>query len=545
MAYIPEKETELLWWRDGVIYQIYPRSFMDTNGDGIGDLKGIISRLDYLAQLGVSAIWLSPISPSPDFDFGYDVSDYKDVDPKYGTLEDYKELIRKAHEHNIRVILDLVLNHTSTSHPWFVESAKPDPNEYSDYYLWQPGKNGKRPPNNWISLFTQKNGWEYVPERDQYYFHMFAKQQADLNWRNPNVYREMMDVFRFWLDLGTDGFRLDVFNLYFKDASFRSNPERFNLIPFNRQEHIYDTDQAEMAGVVRDIRSILNEYPQRYVVGEQFLSKEGNLNRYSGDGKLHAMFDFDFTHSPWNASSYRKIIAGVEAKAGNSSWPTYVLNNHDTTRSATRFGLGEFDERLKQAAALTLFLRGTPFLYYGEEIGMRETELKRNELMDPVGKNFYPFHKGRDGCRSPMQWNSQTNAGFSSGKPWNKLHPNFPERNVNAMIHDPNSLWIFYRDAIQQRKNHKALQTGDLTLLDQKNETVLSFLRRYKNQIALVAINFSQIPATFSLADITSPFKWNGTFSNKPLQDPSPEAKTIRLEGEQIALFHGKIGNLA
>lgn len=543
MAYIPDKETEVLWWRDGVIYQIYPRSFMDTNGDGIGDLKGIIAKLDYLASLGISGIWLSPVSPSPDFDFGYDVSDYKDIDPKFGTLDDYRELIEQAHQRNIKVILDLVLNHTSTKHPWFIESARSSSNPYTDYYLWRKAEKGKRFPNNWVSLFSQKSGWEAVPEREESYFHMFAREQADLNWRNPQVYREMIDVFRFWLDLGTDGFRLDVFNLYFKDAQFRDNPFKCSLVPFNRQEHIYDTDQPEMVPAVKEIRSILNAYPQRYVIGEQFLSKTGNQRLYCGDDKLHAMFDFDYTHSAWNANEFRKIIEKVEAESRDSTWPTYVLNNHDTVRSASRFGLGEFDERLKQAAAMTLFLRGTPFIYYGEEIGMRETTLRKNKLMDPVGKALWPFHKGRDGCRAPMQWNNQSNSGFTSGVPWNALHPDFPERNVNAMIHDPQSLLSFYRDAILQRKNHRTLQVGDLTLLDKKNEFVLSFLRRHKNRVALIAVNFSQLPAAFSLTEISGTVVWNGTFSNKPLKEIRAEARSVRLEGEQIALFHGRISD--
>ncbi len=243
-SFIPEKKNPSLWWRDGVIYQIYPRSFADDNGDGIGDLKGIISKLDYLADLGISAIWLSPVFPSPDFDFGYDVADYKGIDPKFGTMADYQALLNEAHNRGIRVIMDLVLNHTSTSHPWFIEARKSQDNPFHDYYLFQPAQGKKRKPNNWISLFTQRSAWEYVPECDSYYYHMFAKEQADLNWRNPAVYAEMMDIFRFWTEMGTDGFRLDVFNLYFKDAEFRDNPRKWNFAPFHRQQHLYDGDQA-------------------------------------------------------------------------------------------------------------------------------------------------------------------------------------------------------------------------------------------------------------------------------------------------------------
>lgn len=542
-TYYPEKDKEFCWWRDGVVYQIYPRSFADSNGDGIGDLKGIISKLDYLEELGVSAIWLSPVSPSPDYDFGYDVSDYYGIDPKFGTLDDYKELLRQAHSRDIRVILDLVLNHSSIEHPWFKASQESRDNPYSDYYLWRDGKNGKK-PNNWFSIFHQKNGWRYVESRGQYYFHMFTQEQADLNWRNPQVYEEMMNIFRYWADLGTDGFRLDVFNVYFKDENFRPNPFRIgDYMPFNWQEHRYDTDQPEMDRAVRDIRTILDGYPDRYVVGELFLHTPEKVRRYAGPEKLHAAFDFTFMMTKHDPVAYRKIITKIEEICGDDIWPTYVSNNHDTKRSASRYGLGESDERLKVHAALVLLMRGTPYIYYGEEIGQRETTVPRSKLMDPVGRRFWPINKGRDGCRAPMQWNNETNAGFTSGTPWNAVHPNYPTRNVNAMIHDPKSLWNFYKTVISLRKRNRVFQIGSIELLDTKNESVLSFKRSLtlnnKTTDAYVLLNFSQMPVQATIPGLTSKTKWNSRTSNKPLVEFDDSGK-ITLAGEQALILVGK-----
>lgn len=535
-TYYPDEKTRNCWWRDGVIYQIYPRSFADSNGDGIGDLRGIISKLDYIQDLGVAAIWLSPITVSPDFDFGYDVSDYLDVDPKYGTLDDYKELLKEAHSRGIRVILDLVLNHSSTQHPWFQASKKSRDNEFSDYYLWRDGTNRKK-PNNWFSIFDQATGWEYVKDRGQYYFHMFVKEQADLNWRNPKVYEEMMNIFRFWSDLGTDGFRLDVFNVYFKDESFRSNPFKIgDYMPFNWQDHIYDCDQPEMERAVRDIRAILNGYPERYVVGETFLSNPSKLRRYAGEDKLHAIFDFAFPVAKRTPDAYRKIIRAIEENCGNEIWPTTVSNNHDLKRSASRYGLGETDERLKIHAALVLLLRGTPFIYYGEEIGQRETKVPRAKLMDPVGKRFWPINKGRDGCRAPMQWNAEKNAGFSDGTPWNSLHPDYETRNVEAQQRDPQSLHAFYKDVIALRKQVRSFQVGSLELLDDRNEFVLAFKREFEGECAYVLLNFSQLPSSVRIPNLTAKTRFTKQFSNKEIASPNDKGE-IKLAGDQALIL--------
>ncbi|HZW03594.1 MAG TPA: alpha-glucosidase, partial [Anaerolineaceae bacterium] len=375
---------DFLWWRDGIIYQIYPRSFADSNADGIGDLNGITARLDYLQDLGIDAIWLSPINPSPDVDFGYDVADYLDIDPKFGTMADFDRLLAEAHGREIRIVLDLVLNHTSDRHPWFQQARSGRDNPYRDWYIWSDPAPGGSPPNNWASRFGG-SGWELDPATGQYYFHMFYKEQPDLNFRNPAVRQAVLDVFRFWLEKGVDGFRLDVFNVYYKDADFRPNPARIGLIGWDRQFHRYDYDQPEMLPMLADIRALLDSYPERYAVGETFEASPAQAAAYTGADRLHATFNFRFTGCPWQPRCFLKAVQDWESALSVDDWPNYVLNNHDVPRSATRFGAGENDERLKVAATMLLTLRGTPFLYYGEEIGMRDISLPRAEILDPVG----------------------------------------------------------------------------------------------------------------------------------------------------------------
>ncbi|MHB8807684.1 MAG: alpha-glucosidase, partial [Anaerolineaceae bacterium] len=446
-----------LWWRDGVIYQIYPRSFMDSNADGIGDLPGIISKLDYLEDLGIDAIWLSPIYPSPDVDFGYDVSDYRGIDQKSGSMQDFETLLTQAHSRKIRIILDLVLNHTSDQHPWFQEARKSRDNPYRDYYIWKDPKEDGSVPNNWRSI-VRGPVWEFDAQTGQYYLHHYFKEQPDLNWRNSLVRKEMLDVFRFWLDKGVDGFRLDVFSAYFKDADFRDNPKKlFGIRSFDRIEHIYDTDRPELTPLLQEIRTLLDRYPERYVVGEPFLPTYKKAIQYSGNDVLHAAFSFEFLESKWGAKKFLDIIRKWERTTEGKCWPNYVLNNHDVIRSATRYGQGESDERLKVAAAMLLTLRGTPFLYYGEEIGIRDGMFKKDEILDPAGRLYWPLYKGRDGCRTPMQWSHLENAGFSKTKPWLRINPDYLQRNVEAQKKDDQSLLSFYKKLLKMRKDHVAL----------------------------------------------------------------------------------------
>ncbi len=525
------------WWRDGVIYQIYPRSFSDSNSDGIGDLNGIIARLDYLAELGVDALWLSPVNPSPDVDFGYDVSDYNDIDPKFGTLADFDRLLEEAHRRNIRIILDLVLNHTSNQHPWFLQSSQSRENPYRDWYIWRdPSPDGKT-PNRWESIFGGR-AWEYHSATGQYYYHMFYPQQPDLNWRHPPVRQAMLDVFRFWLERGVDGFRLDVFNMYFKDADFRDNPPALGLRGFDRQKHIYDCNQPEMQGILTEIRALLNQYPDRYAVGETFMAAGAqDAARYTGETQLHATFNFDFLFSPWKPARFLQAIQTWDQALGVNDWPTYVLNNHDQPRSATRYARGADDERLKVAATLLLTQRGTPYLYYGEEIGQRDIRLRRDQIMDPVGKRYWPFNKGRDACRAPMQWDAAAHAGFSAAEPWLPPHPDYPTRNVVAQRGDPNSLLNFYKQLIALRKKYAALRSGLFQPITFEPRAVLGYLRETSDQTALVALNFSRRPQRLMLGGSLAKKSWQLLLSNRREKLDETRFSSIALAPDEACIL--------
>lgn len=481
---------ENIWWRDGVIYQIYPRSFADSNGDGLGDIQGITARLNYLEDLGITAIWLSPFYPTPDSDFGYDVSNHVDIDPRFGNLADFDELLVESHRRGICIILDLVLNHTSDHHPWFLESRSSKVNPKNDWYIWRNAAPAGGVPNNWQAVFGGR-AWTYESARNQYYYHMFLKEQPDVNWRNPEVRKAQMDVVRFWLERGVDGFRLDVFNVYFKDAEFRNNPPRLGLRGFDRQYHVHDSDQPEMIPLLNKLRAILDLYPERYAVGETFFATPEKAAYYCGSERLHSAFNFDFSERRYNPVEFLDAIRKCEKAAGTNIWPNYVLSNHDIPRPATRYARGEDDSRVKVAMALLLTLRGTPFLYYGEEIGMRDVSLRRGQIMDPPGRKYWPLYKGRDGCRSPMQWDDSVNAGFTSGKPWLPLHPDYPIRNVAAQREDPDSVFNLTRKLISLRKEIPALREGAFIPVSGVPRGVLAYLRRIEQQMVLVALNFT------------------------------------------------------
>ena len=491
---------DYIWWRDGIIYQIYPRSFQDSNNDGLGDLPGIISRLDYLADLGVDAIWLSPIYPSPDKDFGYDVSNYVDVDPRFGNLQDFDNLLKEAHRRNIHIILDLVLNHTSDQHPWFLQSRSSKDNPYRDWYIWHPGKGSGMRPNNWQSVFGG-DGWEFDPQTGEYYFHMFVKEQPDLNWHNPEVRKAILDVFKFWLDRGVDGFRLDVFNAYFKDAQLRDNPPHPGIRGFDRQKHVYDVDQPEMLPLLAEIRALMDKYKDRYAIGETFISTPQKAVNYTGAHRLHAAFNFTILEKPWQAEKFAQGISIWDDLNQADLWPNQVLNNHDQRRISTRYQFDPDDKLAKTAAALILTLRGTPFLYYGEEIGMRDIHLSRTEILDPPGRKFWPFYKGRDGCRSPMQWDDNPFSGFSNAKPWLPVHPDYMNRNVLAQRNDPGSLLNFYKLLIQIRRSTPAFQRGSFELIQGVPKHILAFIRSNENQKILILLNFKLKPLHFTLPD--------------------------------------------
>jgi len=544
---------DYLWWHDGIIYQIYPRSFADSNRDGIGDLPGITAHLDYLAGLGIDAIWLSPFYPTPDADFGYDVSDHTAVDPRFGTMADFDQLVGEAHHRGIRLVLDLVLNHTSDQHPWFRESCSSRDNPKRDWYIWRSpfphGSNStisvgnwgmqSRAPNNWQSVFGGQ-GWKWVQERGEYYFHMFLAEQPDINWRNPEVRKAQLDVVRFWLERGADGFRLDVFNAYFKDTELQNNPPKLGLRGFDRQHHIYDCDQPEMLPLLAELRAILDSYPERYAVGETFFATPEKVLHYTSPGYLHAAFGFDFTPSDifysWSPAWLQEHIQRREALFTGEYWPTTVLSNHDIPRTATRYAHGEQDTMAKIAMTLLLTLRGTPFMYYGEEIGMRDIHLRKNEIMDPPGKRFWPLYKGRDGCRSPMQWDDSPFAGFSSIQPWLPVHQNYNRRNVASQNDDPNSMLNFTRRLIALRKETLALRRGEFIPLTSHPRHALVYLRRTEAQTVLVALNF----AGRTVQQVCTPFpqgNWQFLQSTARPNLPCMDQRSIELAPHEVCIL--------
>lgn len=524
-----------LWWKDGIIYQIYPRSFSDSDNDGIGDLPGIMTRLDYLQYLGVDAIWLSPVYPSSQIDFGYDVSNYTDIDPLFGSLKDFDNLVKEAHNRNIRVIMDLVLNHTSDDHPWFIQSRKSRDNPYRDWYIWRDPKSNGAPPNNWFSIFGGK-AWEYEQTTEQYYLHSFHTKQPDLNWRNPLVQKAILSVLKFWLERGTDGFRLDVFNTYFKHAQLPNNPCQPGIRGFERQRHFYDMDQPEMIPLLQEFRKLLDRYPERYMVGETQLATPAKAAFYSGPDRLHTAFNFKLMECGWNPVRFLDAIKQLELATSDPIWPSNVLNNHDNPRSVTRWHDNLQDARAKVGATLLLTLRGTPFIYNGEEIGMRNIKLKRNEIKDPPGKRYWPLYKGRDGCRSPMQWDASDYSGFSKSKPWLPLNLDYHVRNVYNQQNDQNSLLNCYRHLIGLRRKNAALRRGDFSIVKSRNHRCIIYLRSYRKNKLLVALNFSKKTQKLNLEHTDNNW-WREVFSTHPSRLKSVSLKSIKLESYQATIF--------
>jgi alpha-glucosidase len=504
-----------LWWRDGVIFQVYLRSFADSNGDGIGDLNGLTARLDYLKELGISGIWLSPVHPSPDLDLGYDVSDYDGIHPQLGTMADFDRLLTESHNRGIAVIMDMVLNHTSEQHPWFVQSRQSKDNPYRDWYLWREGRAPGQPPNNWQSIIGGST-WQFDPVTSQYYFHQFYKQQPDLNWRNPELRREIWRMLQFWLDKGVDGFRLDLFNSYVKHADLPDQPTfLWGRRAFERQHHIYDSNQPDLAVYLHEMRALVDRYPNRYLVGETFNPTPQIAAKYCTRDLLHGTFNFELMNSAWQPRKMLRAIQRWESALSPEAWPTQFMNNHDDSRSASRFGQGEGDERLKVSAALLLTLRGTPFIYYGEEIGLRNTPMFVWESKDPLSRRYWPFHVIRETVRGPMQWDSSPQAGFSMVKPWVRQHPDYSQRNVAAQKADPASLYHFYRQLIQLRAEYPVLREGLFLPVTFEPRHVLGYLRQSEEQTILVALNFSGRKSSLVLGTQLAGHNWRLLLSSE------------------------------
>ncbi len=502
------------WWQNAVFYQIYPRSFQDSNGDGIGDLRGIESRLDYLAGLGVDALWISPFFKSPMKDFGYDVADYVSVDPVFGNMEDFKSLLAASHKRGLRVVVDLVLNHTSDEHPWFREARASRDSPKHDWYIWKPlpDVGPRRPPNNWISLFELRSAWYENPQTRECYLATFTRNQPEVNWRNPELRQAMYGVLRAWLDLGVDGFRLDVATGYFKDELFRSNPFKASLVPDLLQEHLYDRNRPEVHGVFRDFRRIADSYRGRVLVAEphgQDRALAASCHGTAGD-ELHMAFNFEFLTRPWGAAAFRDSARRWYAALPPGAWPSFTLSNHDQSRHIHRYRKGpDTEPRARAAAAMLLTLRGTPFLYYGEEIGMGCVRLPRSALRDPLGIRTWPLSGfGRDPERTPMQWDASDRAGFTAGEPWLPANPDYPVRNVAAQENDEGSLLVFYKSLLALRRRYAALRSGDLEFLGDDPD-ILAYRRSPTRDAdraepepgALVVINFSGGRRTFELPE--------------------------------------------
>ncbi len=502
------------WWKHAVIYEIYPRSFQDSNDDGIGDLNGIIQRLGYLQSLGVDAVWLSPIYPSPQVDFGYDISDYENIDPQYGTLADFDNLIAQAKKHHIHILMDMVMNHTSDKHKWFIESESSKTNPKRDWYIWRDGKgidaNGKPiPPNNWVSLFGG-SAWQYDPKTKQFYYHEFYKQQPDLNWRNPAVEKAMFDAVRFWLDRGVAGFRLDAVLTLFEDPQLRNEPV---LGGTNAQgdpilSDIYTNNLPEVHDVMRRLRALVDKYPgNRVLVGETYLPNVQELDNWYGGTKhdeLQLPMDMQvgFTNK-LDASLFRQRINDAETKIDGNQ-PLFVFDNHDNIRSWNRYGDGVHDLAIAKLLATMLFTsRSTALMYYGEELGMvTTTPTRKQDVKDPIGITGWPKEKGRDGERTPMQWNTSKDSGFSTAaSTWLPVAPDYVTVNVKTETTEPASLLNWHKQLIAMRKSDPTLRDGKMVMLDRDNPSVLSYIREgvTGHPAVVVVLNFTARPQTISL----------------------------------------------
>ncbi len=497
------------WWRGAVIYQIYPRSYQDSNGDGIGDLLGIVKRLPYIANLGVDAIWISPFFTSPMKDFGYDVSDYCDVDPMFGTLADFDTLIDTAHKLGLKVMIDLVLSHTSDQHPWFGESRTSRDNPKADWYVWADPKPDGTPPNNWLSIFGGP-AWQWDARREQYYLHNFLTTQPDLNFHTPAVQDALLDATRFWLNRGVDGFRLDTINFYFADKELRDNPalpkeERNATIapsvnPYNHQVHLHSKNQPENLEFLKRYRALLDEYPGTAAVGEVGDAQRGLelLGQYTaGTTGVHMCYAFEFLETaPLTASKIVSVMQRLEAAAPDG-WACWAFSNHDVMRHASRWNLSPVALRLY--TSMMMALRGSLCLYQGEELGLLEADVAFEDLQDPYGIEFWPEFKGRDGCRTPMVWEaSNQNGGFSTGKPWLPVAPDHVHNSVASQDTDPGSLLQHYRNALTFRRAHKVLSKGTHHELAAQSD-VLHFTRRHEGAAMFCAFNMSDKPQTIEL----------------------------------------------
>ncbi|MCK2184544.1 alpha-glucosidase family protein [Halomonas getboli] len=535
-------QDNLSWWRGGVIYQIYPRSFMDANGDGIGDLAGITEKLDYVASLGVDGIWLSPFFTSPMKDFGYDVSDYRDVDPMFGTLDDFKALLARAHELGLKVMIDQVISHASDQHPWFQQSRQDRTNSRADWFVWADPKPDGTPPNNWLSIFGG-SAWTFDSRRRQYYLHNFLASQPDLNFHHPEVRQAQLDNLRFWLELGVDGFRLDTVNFYFHDAELTDNPpvpagEAKTLgapdsNPYTWQRHVHDLSRPENLDFLRELRALMDAFPGTTTVGE--IGDDSPLERMAeytaGGDKLHMAYGFDLLNEPHSPAYIREVIERFQRLAGDA-WPCWALSNHDVVRSATRWGADEDPLAYpKVTLAMVLSLRGSVCLYQGEELGLPEAEVPFERLQDPYGKVLWPEFKGRDGCRTPMPWTDGPQAGFTTAtvEPWLPIDARHLPLAVARQQDDADSVLNATRRLLSFRREHPALIDGDLELVD-VGDDLLGFIREGHDERLLCVFNLGGEPMSTTLPMSGPPLTGHGF-------DASLDDDTLTLPPYQAAFL--------
>ncbi len=496
-----------LWWQTGIIYQIYPRSFKDSNGDGIGDLPGIIQKLDYLKSLNITAVWLSPIFPSPMHDFGYDVADYTGIHPMFGTMADFDRLLEETHRRGMKLLLDLVPNHTSDEHPWFLQSRSSRDNPKRDWYIWMDPAPDGGPPNNWLSVFGGP-AWEYDAPTGQYYLHSFVKQQPDLNYRNPEVLQAILDVMHFWLKKGVDGFRVDVITRMAKDSGFRDeppNPDWDRVNPYNSLLHVYTKNVPETHPIIVQIRKVLDQYPERMMVGETYMPNEELVVYYGKNmDECHLPFNFQLINTPWTAKDVRAAVDAYEAALPRDAWPNWVLGNHDRPRLASRVGQAQ----ARVANMLLLTLRGTPTTYYGEEIGMHNAHIPPEFIQDPPAINQPEIADvvGRDPERTPMQWDGSANAGFSEAEvtPWLPLAEDYPWRNAAAEEQDPTSMLSLYRSLSKLRRLEPALNRGYYRSLEVAQPDLFVY-ERFEEAAArfLIVLNFGADEHTVDLSGVS------------------------------------------
>jgi len=487
------------WWRGAIIYQIYPRSFLDTDGDGVGDLPGIVERLDYVAGLGVDAIWIAPFFKSPMADFGYDIADYRDVDPLFGTLADFDRLLDKAHGLGLKVMIDQVLSHTSAEHAWFRESRQSRDNPRADWYVWADARPDGTPPNNWLSLFGG-SAWQWEPRRGQYYLHNFLASQPDLNFHHADVRAATLDNVRFWLDKGVDGVRLDAINFCFHDRQLRDNPPKPSdqrvgrgfspANPYAFQYHYYNNTQPENLSFLGELRALMDGYADVAALGE--ISSEDSLAtmaEYTANGRLHMGYSFELLTEDFSAAHIRDTVRRLEAQM-TEGWPCWAISNHDVERVLSRWGNGDASAQLANLfTAMVCSLRGSVCIYQGEELGLTEVDVPYESLRDPYGIAFWPQFKGRDGCRTPMPWDdADAQAGFSHGMPWLPVPEEHRARAVAQQQGDPQSVLSGFRAFMRWRQAHPALRWGDIEFVETA-EPVLAFLRRLQDKAVLVVFN--------------------------------------------------------